>query len=70
VSGPLTQHLQNRQWIRPVSEAAGLKNVLAARQLLPEENSAGVRYVLPSGSITINEFGRSPSQKLYKKHAA
>lgn len=27
--------------IRPVPEAVGLKNVLAVRQLLPEENSAG-----------------------------
>jgi len=49
---------------------AGLKNVPAARQLLPEENSAEVCYVVPSGGITINEFGREPSEESYKKHAA
>jgi hypothetical protein len=50
-----------------IPEAAALKNVLAARQLLPEENSAEVPYVLPSWGITINEFGRAPSRESYKE---
>lgn len=46
-------HLRNRRWFRSVPEAAGLKNVLAARQLLPEKNSARVCYVLHPGALRL-----------------
>lgn len=67
-AGGLTRHLWNRRWIRRSGEATGLKNVLAVAAVITGREFHGrVCYVLPSGSIAINEFGRPPSQESYKE---